>query len=253
MVVIYSIVVFIYGLLFGSFFNVVGYRLPNGLSIIKPGSFCPKCNHSLKWYELIPVFSFIIQKGKCRKCGCRISLFYPLIELLTGILFLISYLVFGFSIEFILSILISSFLVIVIVSDFSYLVIPDEVTIFFVLVSLLIHLLLGLDSFINAIIGSIFLFGIMFIIMRLGNRVFKEETLGGGDIKLMLFVGTFLSPFEGLFHIFLSSVLAAPFAIISYFSKKSRVIPFGPFLLLAILIMYITKLDLMTLLNSLIK
>ena len=134
MVVIYSIVVFIYGLLFGSFFNVVGYRLPNGLSIIKPGSFCPKCNHSLKWYELIPVFSFIIQKGKCRKCGCRISLFYPLIELLTGILFLISYLVFGFSIEFILSILISSFLVIVIVSDFSYLVIPDEVTIFFVLV-----------------------------------------------------------------------------------------------------------------------
>ena len=82
--------VFIYGLLLGSFYNVVGYRIPNNLSIVSPGSFCPKCNHKLKWYELIPVFSFLIQKGKCRKCGSRISLFYPVIELTTAILFLVS-------------------------------------------------------------------------------------------------------------------------------------------------------------------
>ena len=114
MVVIYSIIVFIYGLLLGSFYNVVGYRIPNNMSIVRPGSFCPKCHHSLKWYELIPVFSFLIQKGKCRKCGCKISLFYPTIELTTGILFLVSYLIFGFTIEFVIALLIVSFLVIVI-------------------------------------------------------------------------------------------------------------------------------------------
>ncbi len=253
MVVIYSIIVFIYGLLLGSFYNVVGYRLPNNLSIVSPGSFCPKCKHALKWYELIPVFSFLIQKGKCRKCGCRISLFYPFIELLTGILFLLSYLVFGFSLNFVFAILISSFFVIVIVSDFSYLIIPDEVTIFFVIASLVLHIFMGWNALLDSLIGSIFLFGIMYIIMLLGNKAFKEETLGGGDIKLMLFIGTFLSPFEGLFHIFLSSLVAAPFAIFCYFSKKNRVIPFGPFLLLALLVMYLTKLDIQALLNYFTK
>ena len=243
MVVIYSIIVFIYGLLFGSFFNVVGYRLPNNLSIISPGSFCPKCKHALKWYELIPVFSFFIQKGKCRKCGCRISLFYPFIELLTGILFLLSHLIFGFTLNFALAILISSFFVIVIVSDFSYLIIPDEVTIFFTLVSILLHLYKGFDVMLQSLLGSIFLFCVMYLIMFIGSKLLHEEALGGGDVKLMLFVGSILSPFNGLFEIFVASCLASPAALISYFSKKNRVIPFGPFILLALLIMFYISFD----------
>ena len=82
-----TIYFWIIGCIFGSFFNVVGYRVPNGLSIIKPGSFCPKCNHKLKWYELIPIFSYLVQKGKCRSCNERISVIYPAVELSTGILF----------------------------------------------------------------------------------------------------------------------------------------------------------------------
>ena len=253
MVIIYSIIVFIYGLLFGSFFNVVGYRLPNNLSIVSPGSFCPKCNHSLKWYELIPVFSFIFLKGRCHKCGCRISLFYPIIELLTGILFLISYLVFGFAIQFVFAILASSFFVIVVVSDFSYLIIPDEVTIVFSIASLVAHAFLGWQALINSMFGGLLLFTIIYVIRFLGNKAFKEDTLGGGDIKLMFFVGTFLTPFDGLFHIFLSSLLASPFAIFSYFSKKKRVIPFGPFLLFSLLVMILTKLDVIELLNYFTK
>ena len=139
MEIFYGVLIFIYGLLFGSFYNVVGYRLPNEISLIKPGSFCPKCNHALKWYELIPVFSFIIQGGKCKKCKDKISWFYPSIELLTGILFLVSYLIFGFSIKFWISLIISSFLVIVIVSDIKYLIIPDEVTIISSILLLLIN------------------------------------------------------------------------------------------------------------------
>lgn len=255
MEVYFTIITFIYGLLLGSFYNVVGYRLPNNLSIVKPGSFCPKCNHELKWYELIPVLSFVIQRGKCRKCGCRISLFYPFIELLTGILFALSYVVFGFSLEFIISILISSFLVIIIVSDFSYLIIPDEVTLFISILSIVVIFIMGGWSLaLTSIIFGLILFAFVYLIMFLGSKIMKEEVLGGGDVKLMFFVGMALNVidpidisslsslivlFNGFFEIFLSSCLAAPFALVSYFSKKKRIIPFGPFILTALLIIFL--------------
>ncbi len=167
----YSTLVFMFGLLFGSLFNVVGYRIPNGMSIVKPGSFCPKCRHELKWYELILVFSFIFQGGKCRKCKCKISWFYPIVESLTGVLFLISYLIFGFSPEFVFAILTASFLVIVIVSDFNYLVISDEVTIFFSLISVILNFaLLGVESGISCIIYGFFMFFLMYLIMIMGSK-----------------------------------------------------------------------------------
>ena len=119
MEIIYIVFIFIIGCIFGSFFNVVGYRVPNELSIVRPGSFCPKCKHSLRWYELIPIFSFLIQKGKCRDCKEKISIIYPVVELTTGILFVSSYLIFGFSNQFLVALLVSSFTMIVIVSDIS--------------------------------------------------------------------------------------------------------------------------------------
>ena len=228
MEIYYSTMIFLFGLLLGSFYNVVGYRIPNNMSIVKPGSFCPKCRHELKWYELIPVFSFLFQGGKCKKCKCRISFFYPVIELLTGILFLISYLVFGFSPEFIFAILTASFLVIVIVSDFNYLV------------------------------YGFFLFFLMYLIMLFGSKLMKEEALGGGDVKIMFFIGTILSVSNPIvfydfssygvlintfFEIFLASCFATPFALLNFFSKKERVVPFGPFLLAAALVMCLTSFD----------
>ena len=98
--VLNSICIFILGLVFGSFYNVVGYRLPNNMSIAFPASHCPNCNHKLKFYELIPVLSYIFLKGKCSSCKKRISIFYPFFELLTAILFTISYLIFGFNLKF---------------------------------------------------------------------------------------------------------------------------------------------------------
>ena len=120
MEIYYAIIIFVFGLLLGSFYNVVGYRVPNNMSIVKPHSFCPKCRHELKWYELIPVFSFLIQKGRCRQCKSRISLFYPIMELTTGILFAASYLVFGFSFEFVMSILVVSFLILLLLLIVSF-------------------------------------------------------------------------------------------------------------------------------------
>lgn len=244
MEVLYAIYVFIFGTILGSFYNVVGYRLPKNLSIVKPGSFCPKCNHALKWYELVPVFSFLVQKGKCRKCGCKISLFYPLIESLTGFLFLASYLKFGFSFEFLVSIIIFSFLVIVIVSDTNYLIIPDEVTVFFSILIIVITLIFkGFDAAFDSVISGAFLFAVMYFIMLLGNLIFKKESLGGGDIKLMFFVGLILSPVNGFFSIFLSSALALPISFWVLIKRKNRIIPFGPFILLAISIIYFFNLN----------
>ncbi len=252
------ILVFIYGLLFGSFFNVIGYRIPNNISIVKPHSFCPKCKHVLKWYELIPVLSFLIQGGKCRKCKSRISFFYPVIELLTGILFVASYLFFGFSFNFFIGVLISSFLVIVIVSDFNYLVIPNEVTLFFSVASLVVQLIFDYNLALTSLIYGIGLFFVMYFIMIVGNKALHEESLGGGDVKLMFFIGTVINVINpivltdfstyvnlanGFFELFLSSCLASPFALMNYFSKKGRGIPFGPFILLASLIMFFFSFD----------
>lgn len=251
MEVYFTVLVFVFGTLLGSFYNVVGYRLPKGLSLVKPsGSFCPKCNHSLRWYELVPIFSFLIQKGKCRKCKCNISLFYPCIELLTGILFTISYILFGFSPEFLIAAIISSFLVIVIVSDINYLEIPDEVTIFFSILVIVINFaFFGVSYGLRSILYALFLFGTMYLIMLVGNQLFKKESLGGGDIKLMFFVGTILNPINGMFQIFLSSFIALPISLYVYLKKKNKIIPFGPFILLALLIIYLLQIDIMSILG----
>lgn len=242
--IIYTIFMLIMGTIFGSFYNVVGYRIPNGLSIVKPGSFCPKCNHSLKWYELIPVFSYLFQQGKCRNCKERISIIYPMVEITTGILFAVSYYVFGFSYELILALIVSSFLVIVIVSDINYLIIPDEVTFFFCLLLFLVRLIIdGFEASIFTLGYGLILFGIMYLIMILGNWFFKKESMGGGDVKLMFFVGMATGPILGIFSIFLSSVIALPLSLMMYLKDRDNVIPFGPFILIATFIIILFGID----------
>lgn len=230
---------FILGSVFGSFFGVVGSRFPKKESIIKPGSHCTYCKHMLKWYELIPIFSYIIQKGKCRNCGKKLSVFYPIIELACGLLFSISFFCFGISKELLIALLIVSFLIIVIVSDVTYLIIPDELTLFFSISIIIIKLILfGIEESLFSILSGILLFCLMYCIMMLGNKMFKKETLGGADIKLMFFVGLILSPALGVFNIFVSSCLALPFSLISLIKDKNNVIPYGPFILLGLYFIY---------------
>ena len=253
MEIVYTILMLIIGCIFGSFFNVVGYRVPKGLSIVSPGSFCPKCNHNLKWYELIPVFSYLIQKGKCRSCHEKISLIYPIIELTTGVLFAVSYFVFGFSYDLILALIVASFLVIVIVSDINYLVIPDEVTLFFSILVIAVKIAgEGIKVASLSVLSGLEMFVLMYLFMLLGNFLFKKESLGGGDVKLMFFVGIVLGPVLGTFTIFLSSLIAFPLSLIIYLKDKDNVIPFGPFILIAaftIILFQIPAIDILELLR----
>ena len=127
-IIVFSILIFIIGICFGSFYNVVGYRLPNNMSIVYPNSHCPNCNHELKKRELIPIFSYLFQKGKCANCGCKISCFYPIFEFVTGVLFVLSYLsykdVYPEILNIIYACVFSSSIIIIIISDIKYMIIP---------------------------------------------------------------------------------------------------------------------------------
>ena len=248
--ILYTICFFVLGTIMGSFYNVVGYRLPNGESLITPRSHCPRCNHELKWYELIPLLSFILQGGKCRKCREKVNIFYPCIELLTGILFSFAFYLFGFSYNFFITIIISSLLSIVLVSDINYLIIPDEVIIVFSCLLIVINvIMLGLDKTIWHFFSGLVLFILMFFIMKLGNYLFKKESLGGADIKLMFLVGLIIDPLTGIFCIFLSSLLALPISTIKVLKDRDNVIPFGPFIIIALLLIIIFGINSNTLLN----
>ena len=129
MEVFYLVIFFVFGTVFGSFFHVVATRLANDLSIIKPGSHCPRCNHMLKWYENIPIFSYIFLRGKCSNCNAKIPISYLVVEIITGLLFSVCYHSFGLTREFLIALVFVSSLIIVIISDIEYMIILDQVLI----------------------------------------------------------------------------------------------------------------------------
>lgn len=245
------IIFFILGTVLGSFYNVVGYRLPKEESVIRPKhSYCPNCHNRLKWYELIPIISYIIQLGKCRHCHHKISFFYPMIEFLTGILFAVSFYSFGYSYELVIALTLSSLFCIVIVSDVNYLMIPDEVTLIVAIIIMVVEFLMkGLLGGLQAIGSGILLFLVMYLIMLFGNFMFKKESLGGADIKLMFIAGLTLGPLLGLMVIFIASVIALPVSLIIYIVDRENVIPFGPFIVAAMLILFLLKIDLNMFMN----
>lgn len=235
---------FIIGCLLGSFYNVVGFRIPNGESIVFPNSHCTRCGHELKWYELIPIFSYLFLRGRCRNCKEKISIMYPLIELFTGVIFAISYYSFGFSYELLLSLIMASLLMVVIVSDINYMIIPDR---FIVIVAILIIIV---KFFQEGIIGGfvsigygVISFGILYLIMIIGNKLLKKECLGGADIKLFFVVGLVFHPLVAMLVLVAACFIAFPISLILYFKNKEKVIPFGPFIMVSMLLIYFTKLD----------
>lgn len=250
MEIYYIFTFFILGLLFGSFYNVVGYRLPRGESIVYPASHCTKCNHRLTPLELIPVFSFLIQGGKCKVCKDKISWFYSIFELATGILFALSYLVYGISFDLLIVLTFISMLLIVIISDYQTMIIPDSLLIF-TLILLIIELFVknGFNSLLNNLLNAIIMFIIMFIIKKIGDFLFKRESMGGGDIKLMFIYGLVLGWPTSCLSICLASFIGLPISLILLKKSDSHEIPFGPFLAIAAIILILFKIDINTIIN----
>ncbi len=233
------ILVFILGLVLGSFANVCIYRMPRNLSVIKPNSHCTNCNKFIKWYDNIPVISYIILRGKCRNCGSKISFIYPAVELICGLLFLSMYFLFGFSyILFPFCMFVFSLLVITVI-DFDFQIIPDEISFFLIILGLLVSFLnpiLGdtaLQRILNSFLGFLVGGGSLLIVAIIGKWIFGKDAMGGGDIKIMAGVGAFIGWDKVLFAIFIACFLGSIVGIFMMLSKKigkRQEIPFGPYL-----------------------
>lgn len=242
--VYFSILFFILGTIFGSFYNVVGYRLPRGESLLFPSSHCTNCNHKLGPLELIPVFSYIFQGGKCKHCKSKISLFYPLFEFFSGLMFMISYLIFGLSLNCLLSITFISMILIIIISDYQYMIINDSVLIVFsILIVLELFFINGLKATGISIINGVLSFVLMYLIKVLGDLLFKRESMGGGDIKLLFVFGLVLGFPLSIISIFLASIIALPISIILLKKNTSHEVPFGPYLGIAAIIIFLSRID----------
>ncbi|MFE8696886.1 prepilin peptidase [Cytobacillus sp. FJAT-53684] len=231
-----SIFSFIYGIVLGSFFNVVGLRVPMKESIVKPRSHCPKCNHTLGPLELIPVISFLIQGGKCRCCKAPVSPLYAIVELMTGLLFMAAPLIIGWSFELIIAWTLISLMIIIFVSDYKYMLIPDKILLVFAIIFIGERIFLPLSPWWDSVAGAAVGFTLLLFI-----AVISKGGMGGGDIKLFAVIGIVLGVKLVLLSFFFATLFGALFGIIGMLLgkvKKGKPMAFGPYIGLGTLVAY---------------
>ncbi len=233
--IIYLIFSFIMGAVIGSFLNVLIYRLPNKMSIVSPGSHCFTCNAPIKWYDNIPILSYIILRGKCRNCKTPYSPQYFLIELFTAIMYCLIYLKFKQSMLSICFMLVISCLIVIFFIDLKHYIIPDSAVIGILIVaffSLFIkndsNLIIKEMNYLNRVIGLGVVI-ILFVILYLIGKLVKKELMGFGDIKLLGVMGLLLGFKLLLLSIFIASTLALIKEVL-FLKAKNKIIPFGPYL-----------------------
>lgn len=226
---------FIIGAIIGSFLNVCIHRLPRGGSIITPASHCPKCGRPLNVLDLIPIVSYIVLRGKCRSCGAPISIRYPVVEIMTGLLFMAAawlYPPLTQPIDLIFSLVFISLLIAIFFIDLEDQVIPDSLSVTGIAAGLLFNLIKGpLNYFISALAGMVVAYLLFFLIAALGKRMFKKEAMGEGDLFLAAMLGAYLGWEEALLAIMLAYILAAIVALFFMAIRKVKmgeVVPFGP-------------------------
>lgn len=226
---------FILGTIFGSFFNVVGIRMPLGKSILSPRSHCPSCERTLQPMELIPIVSYMFLRGRCR-CGARISFIYPFVEWMAGMLFFISYVRFGFTGELVVAIVLISLLCIIFVSDMRYMLIPDKILLFFTPLLLLLRILFPLQPWWDMLLGALLGFSLLLLI-----AIVSRGGMGGGDIKLFSVVGIVVGWKGVLLSFVISTIVGAIVgggALLLGKVERKEPIPFGPFIMFGTLIAY---------------
>ena len=241
----------ILGLTFGSFLNVIIYRLPLNIFFSKSRSFCPHCKNQIPYYSNIPVISYLLQGGKCTNCTETISMQYPIVELLSALIWLWASINYGLH-EGILFIWISSLLLVISIIDHKTFIIP---------LPLIISAILGLLTFISlnpsewrySLWGLIMGIGYLSIVFLLTSAIFNKQTLGFGDLQLIGITGMWLGPVNVLLSVFVSALLALIiWGAISLFNgiDRNRPIPFGPYLSATAIILYILDLDFLAYLSN---
>lgn len=234
-----SFFVFIIGSIFGSFFNVLIYRLPLEQDVVLKPSACPNCKKPISWKNNIPILSFLILRGKCSNCHEKINISYPIVEFLIALNFFINYLIFGISLSFLFSTLFTSALILTFMTDLKHFLIFDVITLPLAIIGVIVSLL-NINpyetNFINSLIGGLTGYVIIFFIRWIYFKLRKVEGMGLGDAKLFLMLGAWLGIHSLLFILLISSVLGSIIGIaIIIFGKKSRDahIPYGCFIVIA--------------------
>jgi len=227
------ILIILFGLAWGSFLNVVIFRLPRDMSLTTPPSSCPKCKKRIKAYDNIPVFSYIVLHGRCRHCSTKIPFSYFLVELMTPVAFLLLYFQHSLSFFFFASCLFTSALIILGVIDFYHQILPDEITLPGLFLAVVYSFFRQDVDLTASLIGAVSGAGFLLFVYGAYYLLRKKEGLGMGDVTMMLFVGAFLGWQRSLFTLVLGSFLGALVGIYFIFFKKKKMqfaLPFGTFL-----------------------
>lgn len=230
---IYSFFAFAFGAVVGSFLNVCICRMPKYESVVFPPSHCTRCDYVIRWYDNIPVLSYLFLKGRCRRCGESISPQYPLVELINGALALALFLKFGPSFAFALLFLLCSALVVVTFIDLEHQIIPDSITLPGIAVGFLASFFIPQLGWLNSLIGILAGGGSLLIIAYGYQWLTKKDGMGGGDVKLLAMMGAFFGWKAVLFIIFAASLVGSVIGISVMLAQKkdsTLAIPFGPFL-----------------------
>ncbi len=255
-----DVLVFIYGLILGSFFNVLIYRLPLNISILNPKrSFCISCNKQIKWYENIPILSYILLKGECSNCKVKISILYPIIELTTAITTILLFHKLELNLDFFIILLLFYTLIILLFIDFKYKAVPD----YLLLIALLLSFLVESFSFKNALLFaggfSLLNFFITYYIQNIKSKLtsnddLREQTaLGEGDIPIVAIIGGILNIKLALTAIFLSAIFAIIPSIYSTIKNNDIETPFIPYLVLGLFCCFIFDNQIINILNGILQ
>lgn len=227
------LILFLIGIIVGSFLNSCIYRIPRKISLVKPRSYCPVCKEQLIWWQNIPLLSYLFLKGRCYNCGHKISFQYPFIELITGILTVFTIYNFGLTEKSIFYLIFFYCLVIISVVDIYHKKIPNQLLLFLLVFGIIFNSAFEIISWKKALAGGIFAGFILISTRIIGHYILKKESLGMGDVKLGVILGFFIGLKLFLVTLLIGSLLAVAFSLLLtlfYHVNISQKIPFAPFL-----------------------
>ena len=246
----FYIIALIFGSIWGSISNVCIHRMPYNISVVKGRSYCPSCNKQIRWFDNIPLLSFIFLKAKCRHCSAQIDLNYFLVELISALNFVLIFYLFGFSLTTILFFILSICFIIIIFIDMKHFIIPNELTFTLMVIGFIKSFDPYLNqylfpNYLNSLIGGVMGYSIIWFIIFAYKKLRNKEGMGLGDAKLLSAIGFWFGWISIPFILFFSSFVALIFAVPGLLNKSKNMssqIPFGPYIILGC-VMYLLLLE----------
>ncbi len=228
----------LFGAVFGSFLNVCILRLPKDESVLRPRSRCPSCGYQLAWYDNVPILSWVLLGGRCRRCRTRISAQYPLVELLIALIWAAAFWYYGVELTALAAAAFGTILLGIAVTDARHYLIPDEYTLGGLGLGLLLSLRAGLPGLWEALLGAAVGFFLLWFVAWAGAKAFGKEAMGGGDIKMMAMVGAFVG-WKGVLLTIFGGALLGTLIFVPLTIRKKALVPFGVFLAAAAAVVFV--------------